>query len=113
MKLLSAWNRIGDLAVGAEVGHVVKAERDASAVVRLVPRQFERAELAGKRQMLFIVDMALAAYAQHRVLGHQVFDQIDERLVGPGDIGAGKLGREQGVQCVDVHRSLPLRRRFT
>ena len=55
--------RIHDLAVGAEVGNVVEPERDPAAVVRLVARQLQRAELAREGEMLLVVDVPLAADA--------------------------------------------------
>jgi hypothetical protein len=74
--------RVDDLRRPAEVGDVVQPERHPPAVVRLVAGQLERAERAREGKLLFIVDVALAANAQNRMLAHQVLDQADQRGIG-------------------------------
>ncbi len=95
--------RIDDRPVWREIGDVVEPERHAAAVVRLVAGQLERPELAGESEVLLVVDVRLAADTQHRVLAHQVLDQLDQLRVRAGAVDAAEFGREQGMQLVDFH----------
>ena len=55
------------------------------------------------RKVLFIVDMALVADAQHGVLAHRVLDRLDQLCGRFGSVGADQLGSEQGMELVDLH----------
>jgi hypothetical protein len=54
--------------------------------------------------VLFIVDVALVADAQHRVLAHRVLDRLDQlRGRRCAAVDAGQLGRENRMQLGDFH----------
>jgi hypothetical protein len=70
--------------------------------VRCVARQLERAERAGEGQVMVVVEVALVADAQDRVLAHQVLDQGNQRGIRPGAVDADQLRGEQRMQRVDL-----------